>query len=362
VSTLAESWIKRNVVQDLGRGHSTGGKPPVLLGVNPDAAYFIGMELGAAHLSAVLCNFRGETLASLNSDFPNEDDPVTALKLVESMVSGLLRRRETSRDRIVGLGVAVPSPLDAKNPDKLSELVLPKWADVPITTRLKELFPFPVFVDNDANLGALAEFWWGEHRDEDNLAFIKMAAGIGMGYIINGEIYHGATGVAGEIGHISMEPDGLLCLCGVRGCLNTLAGVDALSRSLSHLHDQYPRTSLRAQASVQEITQAALKGDDLARAIVQNAARYLGIAIGNMMNLFNPSRVILHGPLIDSGPAFWDSVRATAEQKTLWVSHANSRVDPASLGDQTVALGAATLVLKNALSQTELLSLAGRAQ
>jgi predicted NBD/HSP70 family sugar kinase len=221
----------------------------------------------------------------------------------------------------------------------------------------------PLFVDNDANLGALAEHWWGAGRGVDHFAYVKVATGVGTGYIFHGKVYRGATGVAGEIGHVAIDPTGKPCVCGLRGCLATLVGAPALVERALELRRKYPKSALATGApTIEAIEDAALAGDRLALQIVEEAAGHLGIAVAGLLNLLNPQLVILGGGLARLGDHLLEPLRDVIRNRTLVSSLAASDVTTSPLGPRSIAIGAATYVLDAALDDMRLfLAPAGRA-
>ena len=219
-------------------------------------------------------------------------------------------------------------------------------------------------VDNDANLGAVAEQWWGLGRDFDDIAYIKVATGVGSGHVIGGEIYRGATGVAGEIGHTSIDPKGKPCVCGLRGCLVTLVGGAAIIERVKELVPEYPESRLAGRENtILEIEDAALDGDPLALQVAQEVAGHLGRAVAGLLNLMNPSLVVVGGDLARLGRLLVEPLRETVEKRTLVSSVAAAEIRTSELGLQSVAIGAATLVLKAALEDSGLFRcVAGRGE
>ncbi len=257
--------------------------------------------------------------------------------------------------RLIGIGVGVPSPIDPEDPHRLSEVVLPEWGGRSGLEGLHERFDAPVLIDNDANLGALAERWWGAGRDIDDFAYIKMATGIGLGHILDGKIYRGAAGFAGEIGHLAMDPHGEPCVCGLRGCLTTLVGTKALVARASELLEEHPESMIAGKpVTLAAIEDAALAGDSLALQVVREAAEYMGIAVAGLLNLMNPSMVILDGGLARVGELLLEPLRESVRRRTLVSSVAAAEIRTGELGPQTVAVGAATLVLDAALANPRL--------
>ena len=206
-------------------------------------------------------------------------------------------------------------------------------------------------MDNDANLGALAEGWWGAGSGADDFAYVKIATGVGSGHVIGGRIYRGATGVAGEIGHMAIDPHGGPCICGLRGCLATLVGAPALVARARSLLAEYPESMLAGTGvTLDTIVATALSGDPLALRLVQETAEYLGIAVAGLLNLMNPSMVIFGGEVARLGELLLEPLRETIRRRTLVSSVAAAEVRMSALGQQAIAIGAATLVLDAALA------------
>jgi predicted NBD/HSP70 family sugar kinase len=253
--------------------------------------------------------------------------------------------------RLVGVGLALPTPLQDARHATLSPRLFPAWAGVDVAAPLAQAFGVPVHADNDANLGALAEHWWGAGRGVDDLAYIKVATGVGAGILIGGEIHRGARGIAGEIGHTSIDPHGARCRCGLTGCLEAFVGTSYL---LARVNERVARVEdvpawARPTATVAGLIAAAACGEPLAESLVADAGRHLGVAVANLVNLVNPARVILGGRLTDAGPVLVTALEETMRARALWTSVDASEVCVGTLGDDAVALGAATAILRDAL-------------
>jgi len=232
VSEIVSEILPMGLVSEIGEGPSAGGRRPILLEFRDDAFVILGVEMGASHVAVALTDLRGKVLYSESVDQPVRTDPEGTRSVIDRLCETCLE--QTDRP-LLGIGVAAPCPIDPSNPDELSPVVLPDWNGHLGLEPLAEKHGVPLMVDNDANLGALAEQWWGLGRDFDDMAYIKVATGIGSGHVIGGEIYRGATGVAGEIGHTSVDPKGKACICGLRGCLVTLVGGAALIERVKEL-------------------------------------------------------------------------------------------------------------------------------
>lgn len=355
VSDIVTSLLPGGLVAESGSGPSRGGRRPIVLEFQDQACGLLGIEMGATHVAAALTDLRGHVLAWKERSHRVRDDPAGTRAVMAELCDDCLRSAPFPRDRLVGIGVAVPSPVDPSHPDRLSEVVLPAWRGQSGLDELQERYGIPLFVDNDANLGALAEHWWGAGRGVRDFAYIKVATGVGSGHVIDGEIYRGSTGVAGEIGHLAIDPHGEPCICGLRGCLATLVGGSALEARARALLADYPDSALTGDPpTINTIEDAALAGDPLALQVTQEAAEHLGIAVAGLLNLMNPSVVILGGGLARLGELLLEPLRDTVRKRTLVSSVAAADIRMSELGPRAIAIGAATLVLAAALDDPRL--------
>lgn len=355
ITEVVDALLPSELVGEVGVGPSQGGRPPIVLEFNYQAGSILGVDMGAAHVAVALVDLRGHVLEWQHRLHPVRTDPAGTRALIAELCSACLSARPGSRRSLIGIGVAVPCPVDPEHPDRLSETVLPDWHGRSGFKALATRYRVPLLVDNDANLGALAERWWGAGRGIDDFAYVKVATGVGSGHFIRGEVYRGATGVAGEIGHLAIDPHGKPCVCGLRGCLATLVGAPALVERATELRARYPNSALaHALPTIETIEDAALAGDPLALQVAHEAAHHLGIAIAGLLNLMNPKLVILGGGLSRLGDLLLDPLRDVIRNRTLMSSLAAANVRTSDLGPQSIAVGAATFVLDAALTDARL--------
>lgn len=351
VSAIVEELLERGLMKEVGAGESSGGRRPIVLQFDDDAAVVLGVDLGATHVAVALTNLRGKVLAWESKKHPVREDPPGALALVDALAERCLETWGGSRKRLLGAGMGVPSPVDPARPETLDEVVIPAWKGVDVSRGLRKRFKVPVLVDNDANLGALAERYWGAGRDVDHFAYIKLGTGIGAGFFVDGKVYRGANGVAGEIGHVVIDPKGERCACGLRGCLATRVGSGPLLRRARGLLKKYPRSALAdGDFGITKMEDAALAGDPLALQMVREAADDVGIVVAGLLNLLNPSLVIMGGGFSRLGDLLLEPIRAVVRTRTLVSSVEASRIVTSELGARAVAIGAATLLLQRALA------------
>jgi predicted NBD/HSP70 family sugar kinase len=349
-SELVNEILKTELVAEVGNGPSRGGRRPVLLEFQDDARLILGVDMGATHVAVALTNLRGRILAWKEELHPVRSDPEGTRKLIERLCEACLAEVPGASQALQGIGVAVPAPVDHLDPMRLSSVVLPAWEGRSGFESLQTRFRVPVFVGNDANLAALAEGWWGAGRGLEDFTYIKLATGIGAGLMVAGQISQGVTNAAGEIGHLSIDPNGEPCLCGNRGCLVTFVGGEALVRRAQAGLADVPESQLKGGAiTLGAIEQAALARDPLAVNVVREAGHHLGVAIAGLLNLLNPGAVILGGSLVRLGDDLLLPLRTTVLQRTLVSSVAASEIRISELGPRGTALGASTLVLAAAL-------------
>lgn len=363
VSEIVATLLPTGLVREGGPAPSRGGRRPIVLEFNDDAYGILGVEIGGAHVAVAVTDLRGRVLAWNEVPFDVRDDPVGTRRTVIELCEKNLAQWGRGIDDLLGIGVGLPAPVDPDRPDQLSELVLPAWKGRSGMDEIAHHFGVPLLVDNDANLGAIAEHWWGVGRGIDDFAYIKVATGIGSGHLIDGQVYRGATGVAGEIGHMAIDPNGPRCVCGLRGCLTTFVGRPALFLRARVLAEQYPDSALaRAQNSLADIEDAALSGDRAACQLVDEAARNLGIAVSGLLNLMNPARIVLGGDFARLGDLLLDPLRDQIAQRTIVSSVTAAEVMTSDLGPRTTAVGAATMVLDAALSDSRMFPMAASRQ
>ena len=350
VSDAVTPLLASGLIVESGIGASRGGRRPIVLTFQDDAHVLVGIDIAFAEVRVVVTDLRGRLLAQRQTAHPVGADPVGTRTLLVAMVDEALADTGVPPSRLLGIGVALPSPVDPRQPARVHPLALPAWQGRHGLELLESRYGVPVFVDNDANLGALAERWWGAARGIDDFTYIKLATGVGSGHMIDGRIYRGGSGVAGEIGHLTIDPNGLPCNCGNRGCLGTYVGSEALVARARTLAPQVPGTRLLLETlTVTAIEEAALAGDPLAIQLMHEAAEVLGIAVAGVLNLLNPQVVILDGGLARLEEQLLQPLRETVMRRTFVSAVASASIRSSTLGTFGVALGAATLLLMEAL-------------
>lgn len=356
VTEIIKELLPTGLVAETGIGESSGGRKPIVLEFQDEAKGILGIDIGASHVSVVLTNLRGKLLFWKEKEHPVREDSEGTYKVIDELCNECFLSLKYDAKKLLSIGVAVPSPVDPIHPEYLSETIIPAWHGKSGLERLREKYGVPVYLDNDANLGALSEHWWGAGRGVNDLIFIKISNGIGAGYILGGKLYRGAKGIAGEMSHMPIDPNGRLCGCGLRGCLATVISAWALKERIKTLSALYPESPLvKGESGIIEIENAAVDNDPLAIQIVAEATTYLTSAITSLVNLMNPEMIIIGGSLSRLGELVLKPIRETMQATALVSSISNAQLNISELGSQGIAIGAATLAIEQAFIDPKLL-------
>jgi predicted NBD/HSP70 family sugar kinase len=356
VTEVVKELLNTGLIAEVGIGKSSGGRKPIVLEFQDDAKVILGIDIGATHVSVAMTNLRGKLLFWKEKQYPVREDSEGTHKVINELCNESLSSQNLGYDRLLSIGVSVPSPVDPIRPEYLSESIIPGWHGKSGLEKLRDKYGVPVYLDNDANLGALAENWWGAGKDVNDLIYIKISNGIGAGYIFGGKLYRGAKGIAGEMSHMSIDPNGRLCGCGLRGCLSTIISAWALRERVKTLSTLYPNSSLiYVEPSIIDIENAALDGDQLAVQVVSEATNYLTSAIINLINLMNPELIIIGGSLSKLGELVLKPIKEKIEASALVSTISKTQLKTSELGSKGIAIGAATLAIEQAFIDPQIL-------
>ena len=298
---------------------------------------------GTKHAAAVVTAGERHWLAHRRALSAPKPNAIADMNLMRSLIYDVLQGKQPA-----AIGVSFGGPVNASTGYVRLSHHVPGWENTPISSLLEAEFGVPVSVDNDANVAALGEHRFGAGQGYDSFLYITVSTGVGGGWILNGRPWRGAEGMAGEIGHIVVDPAGPLCLCGKRGCVERLASGPYIAQQVKECLQQSPergqvlRTLVGKEAiTAQIVSQAAAQGDELASHVLERAGWALGVGIGNVANLMNPQRFVLGGGVTKSGDRFWEVVRRVAKETAL--PEVNFDIVPAALGDEAPLWGAAAL-------------------
>lgn len=356
VTEIIKELLPTGLIAEVGIGESSGGRKPILLEFQDDAKVILGIDIGATHVSVAMTNLRGKLLHWKEKEYPVREDSEGTYNLIDELCNECFSALNFGYDKLLSIGVSVPSPVDPRHPEYLSETIIPAWHGKSGLERLREKYNVPVYLDNDANLGALAEHWWGIGKNVNDLIYIKISSGIGAGYILNGKLYRGSKGIAGEMSHMPIDPNGRLCGCGLRGCLATVISAWALKERIGTLANLYPDSSLHnGNPGIIDIENAALDNDPLAIQVVAEATNYLTGAITSLVNLMNPDMIIIGGSLSRLKELVFDPIQEKIDSCSLVSNMNTTKLVASALGSKGIAIGAATLAIEQAFSDPKIL-------
>ncbi len=356
ISIIVSDLLDLGLVRE--SAHQTlpnGGRPPRLLEINPEYGKVIGIDLGASHVNVLITNVAAQILYEQEVPIDIAEGPQKILDKVDELVQQGIRQSGVRWDTILAIGLGVPGPIDSASGMVISPPIMPGWDRYPIRAVLEERWRVPVSLNNDAELGAIGEWAFGAGRGERFLAYIKAGSGIGAGLLLDGKIYRGATGSAGEIGHLTIDENGPQCTCGNYGCVEAYAGGKAIARAAREAVQKGLRTQLSTlpieAITALEVANAARRGDFLAQQIIERAGEHLGIAIAGVVNLFNPSVIIIGGGVAQIGDLYLEPVRRAVQKRSLSASARAVRITTALLGRRSSAMGAVVQAISLALHQ-----------
>ncbi len=356
VTAIINDLLASEVVREVESRTSRGGRPPIILEINPGRGWVVGIDMGASHLSLIVTDLSARVVEEIEVPFDISAGPTECLTQADQLLKDILAKTGLSIKDILAVGIGVPGPILAEAGMVIAPPIMPGWDRFPIRATLEKLWNVPVALNNDAELGALGEWAYGAGRGELDMAYIKVGTGIGAGLLVEGQIYRGATGSAGEIGHLTVDENGPLCNCGNYGCLEALAGGQAIARQAREAVLSNKRTILSSmgpaeQLTAKEVALAARKGDLVAQRIITSAGQHLGVAIAGLVNLFNPGLVVVGGGVAQIGDLFLQPIRDTVQKRSLPIAARNVKITTAVLGRRSSSMGAAVQALSIALHQ-----------
>jgi glucokinase len=311
----------------------------------------IGVDLGGTQIRAALADEKGGILRRTSCLTLAEEGLGPVIGRIKGAIYEMME--STDRGQLQGIGIVAPGPSDPWKGVIIEAPNLSGWVNIPLKALLEEEFGLPVMVGNDANLAALAEQRFGAGQGVSDLIYITVSTGIGGGIIVDNRLLLGARGMAGEIGHQTIEAHGPRCNCGNVGCLEALAAGPAIARRARELIKSGVETSIADlvggdldRISAKVVNMAAQAGDPVAIEVFRQAGFYIGVGIVNLLHLFNPSLIIIGGSVTKAGDLLFEPIRATVRERAMASYYwEDTPIVPAALGDDVGLLGAVALVL-----------------
>lgn len=323
----------------------------------PQAAYVLGADVGGTKLATVLSTRDGEILHKVRLPTEAARGPEFGVARLISMIRQNLAETGVPAEQIAGIGVACGSPMDAQRGIILGPPNLQSWNPVPIKEKLETAFGIYTQLENDANAGALAEWLFGAGKGKQHVVYMTMGTGIGGGLILDGRLYRGANGNAGEVGHMRVvDEGGPLCGCGKRGCLEAFCSGPSIARRTREALSKASGARIAALAgdiervTAEHLFAAAREGDALALRLVDETAHYMGVGLANIIQAINPQVIVLGTIATEQGDFFLDRVRRVVRAETWPQMSSAVEILPSPLGDRVGDYGAISVILQNAVA------------
>jgi predicted NBD/HSP70 family sugar kinase len=355
ILNVLSSLSRRGLVREVGLGPSTGGRPPTLVELNPDANFAVGVNVRPAYVEAILMDLVGSIRSETLLPLQGGRDPGSVGGTVVEGVNQVIRMARVDPARVLGVGVGCPGPIS----DGRVVVGIPgfPWNMEPLADQLEHKLGLPVIVENDANCGALAEFRHGAcARDENcsSMVYLYVDHGVGAGMVIDGNVYRGADGTAGEIGHTVVDVDGPLCVCGNYGCLEAVASVESIVRRTVTASKLGGSTDLANRAggdwdsvSFEVVMEAVEAEDAIGVTALDEALNFLAIGVTNLSRTFRPTTIVLGGYLFERGCGIYERLQAALQRRPPLFGVTPLQVELGVLGSKACCVGAGTLVLEN---------------
>ena len=349
VSSVVFDLIAAGLVRESAEAAAASqrtGRPPQLVSLEPGAGYAIGLDVGHDHVRAIVTDVVGTPRWDRTEALAVDDDPRRALDTAVRLITEAVDDTALPLRKILGLGLGIACPVDKATGALHAEGIMPGWVGTRPAAELAARTGLPTQIINDANAGVLAERRFGAARDCANVVYVRLAAGIGAGMMSEGRMLLGHRGLAGELGHVTVERDGAVCRCGSRGCLETVASPAAIAGLLARSWGQ-PVAAI-------DLPDLLSRGDRGALRAVEDAGEAVGRALSAAVQLLNPQLVVIGGDLAEAGEALLEPIRRTLRRGTMGSLNQRLRIVPSTLGDSAGVRGAAALVLDSVPEQLAL--------
>ena len=327
---LVEGWIN-----EVGESDSTGGRRQVLLRLNPDAGYVVGLKLMEDRVVCAATDLETQVLHYFDAPLAGGHDPRAVSNSIAATVDQTIRLAGVPRERVFGVGIGLAGVINCQS-GVVHYSPFFRWQDVPLAAMLAERLGLPIYLENDVNTLTITEQLFGPGHDVPNFVVMTVGRGIGMGMVLNHQLYQGEQGGVGELGHITLDPDGPLCACGKRGCLEALAADAAVLRAFQ---------GADGEGDLADVIRAAEAGDPRAQDALARSGHYLGLGLAAIVNMLCPSLIIVSGEGVSAGTYRLEPMLATMRAHTIHGLLQNVEIMVRPTDDQTWARGAAGLVV-----------------
>jgi glucokinase-like ROK family protein len=337
VSRIVDDLLAEKLIREAKLSVGKKGRPGMLLELNPQGGSAIGIEIGVNFICILLTDFSGNVLWRERVSLPDEATSKDYLLKAEQLARKGSDLAASHQYRQMGIGVGVWGLVDhLKGAIRFAPNLM--WHDIPLKENWEAKFGVPVYLENDAKAAALGEYYFGAGKNIENFLYISMDIGVGGGIISEGKLFRGSSGYAGEIGHMAIDPHGSECRCGKVGCLETLVGRRVII-------NRYQTKTGEGEISLEEIIQRARSGDKIAELVFDEVAEALGQGIGNLVNIFNPERIILGWSLGQAYDLLMPTLEKSVQKNSLSEQMGNLDIVPFTNGADDCLLGCVALVM-----------------
>ncbi|MDM0115635.1 ROK family protein [Variovorax sp. J22R133] len=351
---LIAGLVEQGLLAESGLQASSGGRRPENLQLHEALGVLVGVDIGATSLDVAVLKPDLSVIAQHGEPADVRQGPGVVLARVRVLMRELLAQGGFAARDVMGIGIGVPGPVNFAIGQLVNPPLMPAWDSFSIRDYLREEYAAPVFVDNDVNLMALGELW-RLRRSLSNFLVIKVGTGIGCGIVCHGEVYRGAAGSAGDVGHICVDQEGPRCHCGNLGCVEAMAAGPAITRMAVEAANAGESAALaeclrrKGRIDAMDVGEASRAGDAAANGIIQRAGNLIGQMLASVVNFFNPSHVFIGGGITRIGPLFLAAVRQSVYQRSLALSTRHLEIQYTPLGTQGGVIGAGVLALHETL-------------
>ncbi len=349
VVNITNALIDAGMLVQKGYASSTThGRRAVMLDVNAEALYTIGLEMNTERIVVGISDFRGRIIYSADRAISTNVGVTPIVDKIVALVQESIEKLQIPQSKILGLGLALPGPLDSRWGVMVNPPNFPGWINVPICELLQKRLNMPVCCDRETNTAVLAEHFYGAAMNYRTVFYMSLfKLGIGGGLLSAGNVMHGFCDGAGEIGHTTIDPNGPVCVCGNRGCLETIVSEQAILKAARALYaDQGAESPVNR---LEDVIQLAQSGDPVCMTALDRAATSISVALGNVINLFSPENIVLGGPLPDMSPLLVEMIQEKIRTKKYPSHCANVKVVHSAFGEKTFVVGGVVLAMDNFL-------------
>ncbi|MBM6630024.1 ROK family transcriptional regulator [Mammaliicoccus vitulinus] len=355
VSEIVSILIEEQWIEEKPSEIKVRGRQPIPLDINKEKKVIVGLEIGAYATTVIVCNLKAEILYEMQIEMNTHKEPDQMIECLGQQINSITQTYKEKEKEVLGIGVGMHGLVDT---EKGKNIFAPNlgWRNVEIQTILENITQLKVLIDNDCNSAALAEMWFGQGKDESNFISVIVDYGVGASIINGGSIFKGAHHVTGQIGHVTIDPDGPLCSCGNYGCLETLTSEKAILKKVKRKLKMGETSHIITQKfniedlTIEDFYQAVNQGDELCLNIAEEIGRNLGLGFTILINLFGPKFIVLGGSLTQISDVLIPNIMRVIQLKVMGEEAKQTPIVTSALENDLYTIGAASLIVEDIFS------------